>query len=65
MRTNKFKDIFSDAEWEAIQARLNRPAQERFDELVEAGIIDREGKVLIRMPTFGPDEDEEAEDTAD
>ena len=53
--------LFSEAEWDAIEARLNRPPKERFEAMIQAGIIDRQGNVLIRMPRFESDE-EQAED---
>jgi len=55
------ESVEGDPEWKAFMARLNRPAQERIDELVKDGIIDRDGNVLIRMPIFGPDEEEAQE----
>ncbi len=53
---------FSDAEWNSFLARLNRPAEERFQSMVDRGLIDKDGNVLIRMPSFGKDD---AEDDAD
>lgn len=40
---------------EIIDANLARPSEERFQALVDKGIIDEKGKVLVRMPYFGPD----------
>ena len=65
MPTNPFRDIMSDEAWEASRAWADRPAREKWDDLVRAGIIDEQGEVLIRKPTFGPDEDDDAAEGAE
>ncbi len=55
--------VFSEAEWKAIQARLDRPPKEQFEDMVRRGVIDRQGNVLIRMPYFGDENDEEDTET--
>lgn len=55
--------LFTPGEWEDVQARLNRPPNERFQALVDRGIIDAQGKVLVRMPYFPGDHDEPEEDS--
>ena len=53
--------IATEAQWAAAEARMNRPPKEQIEEMVQAGIIDRQGNVLIRMPEF-PSDEEQAED---
>ena len=64
MNENPFRDIMSDQAWASWQERANRPAREKWDDLVRAGIINEQGEVLVRMPTFGPDEDDDADEGA-
>lgn len=34
----------------AIRKRAETPAAERFDDMVRRGVVDKSGRVLIRMP---------------
>ena len=56
MAKNPHRGIISDEAWAAAEAKRARPAQEQIDDLIRAGIIDKEGNVLIRMPIFEPGE---------
>ena len=44
------RDPFTPSERKRIDARRKRPPKERFEALVKKGIIDANGKVLVRMP---------------
>ena len=44
------RDVFTRRERKIIDARRKRPPEERFEALVKKGIIDADGKVLVRMP---------------
>lgn len=43
-------DPFIERIREAIRKRAALSPQERFDQMVERGIIDEKGRVLVRMP---------------
>ncbi len=56
MTGNPKPSHFTEAEWKSFLARRNRPPEERFQSLVDDGIIDEKGNVLIRMPFLASDE---------
>jgi hypothetical protein len=57
-----YKDPLIDEVRAATERRRRTPPDERFEDLVRRGIIDKEGRVLIQIP---PDREEETEDDRD